>query len=313
MAKAKVSVIIPVYNTEKYVGEALDSIINQELKDIEIIVINDGSTDQSLSIIEAAAQLDDRIRVFSQENKGLSESRNFGMQAAEGEFIYFMDSDDRLSSNALSECYTKCKEDDLNFVFFDAEIFGQLNTTMVVNYERTHLLVSKVYAGPEILDILLQKEIFLSSACLNFIDLAYLKQIELMFYPGILHEDELFTFLLFIQAMRVGFMPHCYFKRRVRGDSIITSKFSRTHANGYFTVAKELIKFQKNQNEQTVQILIDKRLKSVFNGVLYKTRTMKLRDRIYVLRVYLAHFGKYMKAKDLILALLPVSNLIKSR
>lgn len=311
MARAKVSVVIPVYNTEKYVKEALDSITGQELKDLEIIVINDGSTDNSLEVIGEAARADPRIRVFSQENKGLSESRNLGIRLAGGEYIYFMDSDDRLAPDALSDCYRKCRQEALDFVFFDAEIFGQINASVVVNYRRTHLLTDEIYAGPEILDILLQKEIFLSSACLNFIDLAYLKKIDLTFYPGIFHEDELFTFLLFLQAGKVGFMPRPYFKRRVRDDSIMTSRFSRTHVNGYFTVARELIRFRGRQEKAVIRALICRRLKSVFRAILYKTRSMKLKDRVYVLRICLARFWRYTRMKDLVLAFLPVSNLIR--
>ena len=101
----KVSVIIPVYNVEQYLKECLDSVINQTLKDIEIICINDGSTDGSLKILEKYESLDDRIVVFSQENSGLSATRNKGMQLSSGEYVYFMDSDDYLELNALEELY----------------------------------------------------------------------------------------------------------------------------------------------------------------------------------------------------------------
>src|SRR5690625_806428 len=151
MKKIKASVIIPVYNTEKYIGEALRSIIHQDLEDIEIIVINDGSTDDSLKIIQTVAEKDARIRIFSQENKGLSESRNHGIETAGGEFIYFMDSDDILAPGTLSHCYRKCKEEKLDFIFFDAITFGCSDVPSVINYQRTHLFAEKVYNGPEIL------------------------------------------------------------------------------------------------------------------------------------------------------------------
>ena len=92
MNNPKVSVIIPVYNTEAYVEQTLRSIMGQTLRDIELIVVNDGSTDGSLSVLERIATGDDRIRLYTQPNKGLSQTRNAGIARARGEFIYFMDS-----------------------------------------------------------------------------------------------------------------------------------------------------------------------------------------------------------------------------
>ena len=96
MCIPKVSVIIPVYNTEKYVRQAVESIRQQTLKDIEIIIVNDGSTDGSMTILEELAAQDERIKLFSQENQGLSVTRNVGLSHSTGEYVYFMDSDDLL-------------------------------------------------------------------------------------------------------------------------------------------------------------------------------------------------------------------------
>lgn len=311
MAQAKVSVIIPVYNTEKYVEEALRSIMSQSLEDIEIIVINDGSTDNSLELIRGLAASDKRIQLHCQENKGLSESRNLGIKAATGEYIYFMDSDDLLERDGLLDCYKKCQDKNLDFIFFDAKIFGHSNGSPVINYQRTHLLEDRVYGGPEILEKLLKKAVFLSSACLNFIELGFLRQIQLQFYPGILHEDELFTLLLFLQAERVSFLPFPYFQRRIRDDSIMTSRFARKNATGYFTVAREIIQFRNETNDPSIRSLIDRRLRAMFQAVLYKTRSMKMKDRIFVLFNCALRFKKYVTLKDLILAGFPISNLMK--
>ena len=90
----KVSIIVPVYNVEKYLSKCLDNLINQTLKDIEIICVNDGSKDSSAEILEKYAQKDKRIVVLNQENAGLSAARNNGMDIAKGEYIGFVDSDD---------------------------------------------------------------------------------------------------------------------------------------------------------------------------------------------------------------------------
>lgn len=103
----KVSVIIPVYNTEEFLSECLDSIINQTLKDIEIICINDGSTDNSLEILRQYAKNDSRIKVINQKNKGGGAARNRGLEIAVGEFLAFIDSDDFFNIDAIEKMYLK--------------------------------------------------------------------------------------------------------------------------------------------------------------------------------------------------------------
>lgn len=114
----KVSVVIPVYNVENYLEECLDSIINQTLKDIEIICINDGSTDASIDILEKYAKADSRIQIFNQNNSGLSAARNRGIELSKGEFVYFIDSDDYLDLNALKELYDLSVKYGTDFIIF---------------------------------------------------------------------------------------------------------------------------------------------------------------------------------------------------
>ena len=101
--KRKYSVIVPVYNVEKYINECLSSLINQTYKNIEIVVINDGSSDNSLSLIEEYSRIDDRIRVIDQKNMGLGYTRNVGIDNAVGDYILFVDSDDYISLNTCEE------------------------------------------------------------------------------------------------------------------------------------------------------------------------------------------------------------------
>ena len=101
--KRKYSIIVPVYNVEKYINECLSSLINQTYKNIEIVVINDGSSDNSLSLIEEYSRIDDRIRVIDQKNMGLGYTRNVGIDNAVGDYILFVDSDDYISLNTCEE------------------------------------------------------------------------------------------------------------------------------------------------------------------------------------------------------------------
>ena len=116
----KISVIIPVYNVEDYLEKCLDSIINQTLKDIEIICVNDESTDESLDILEKYSKLDERIIVISQKNNGAGSCRNKGIDIAKGEYISFVDSDDWLELNALEELYENAINNSSDIVLFNS-------------------------------------------------------------------------------------------------------------------------------------------------------------------------------------------------
>ena len=112
----KVSVIVPVYNVEKYLRQCLDSLVNQTLTDIEIICINDGSTDGSLAILEDYASKDKRIRLISQENQGQGVARNRGIELSTGEYLGFVDPDDWIELNMYEEMYSKAKSYDSDIV-----------------------------------------------------------------------------------------------------------------------------------------------------------------------------------------------------
>ena len=114
----KISIIIPVYNAEKYLEKCLDSVINQTYKNIEIICVNDGSKDNSLKILEEYAKKDERIKIITQENKGVSVARNTGIKAVSGEYIMFVDSDDKIELNACELSLNKILENNSDICCF---------------------------------------------------------------------------------------------------------------------------------------------------------------------------------------------------
>lgn len=109
MIAPKVSVVVPVYNSEKYLNKCLDSVINQTLHEIEIICINDGSTDGSADILDSYAKKDSRLKIITQENQGLSTTRNNGIKISRGEYISFVDSDDWIDEDFLEKLYYSAK------------------------------------------------------------------------------------------------------------------------------------------------------------------------------------------------------------
>lgn len=119
----KVSVIIPIYNAAEFLPECLDSILNQTLKDIEIICVDDGSPDNSLDIIKKYASGDKRLRYISQKNQGAGAARNNGMREAKGEYLAFLDSDDKFEANMLEDAYGAASSVDADVCVFDADLF----------------------------------------------------------------------------------------------------------------------------------------------------------------------------------------------
>ena len=130
----KVSVIIPVYNVEQYLRECLDSVVNQTLKEIEIICVDDGSTDSSLEILKEYAAKDKRITIITQKNLHAGVARNAGLSVARGEYLSFLDSDDFFELNMLEEMYKKGKEDNVEMVICNAlkYIDGELKDGLFV-------------------------------------------------------------------------------------------------------------------------------------------------------------------------------------
>ena len=283
MCIPKVSVIIPVYNTEKYVRQAVESIRRQTLKDIEIIIVNDGSTDGSMTILEELAAQDERIKLFSQENQGQSAARNFATEKAKGKYIYFMDSDDFLEKDALQLCFEKAVNKNLDFVLFDAEILNPQDTTAIdLTYKRTQILNKEyIYTGNELLNTFIREHIFTPSPCLSFINTAFLRQQNLSFYPGIIHEDQLFTCKLYLNANKVMCIAKPFFKRRFRSDSTMTNRFAWKNMRGYLTVTAELLQYASKHPEY--KKLIDLFLSQMLDASVWQAHVLPLKEKIKLL------------------------------
>lgn len=256
MSNIKVSVIVPVYNTAPYLREAVGSVMRQTLSDIEIICVDDGSTDNSLEILKELAENDDRIVVTHQENQGLSVTRNNAMKYVHGKYVYFFDSDDMLLEDTLSQCYEACERNNLDFCFFDAEIMLEEGARPLSwNYHRTYNFEENtIYKGKDLLNKMLDTYTHRSVAWLWLLRKENIDAIDISFYPGILHEDELYSILLFLQSNRVGCVKQSFVKHRVRATSIMGKKYSLRNVNSYLIVIDELQRFAK-ENPQHRDII----------------------------------------------------------
>ena len=289
----KISVIIPVYNTAKYLSEALDSICNQTLSELEIIIINDSSTDNSLDIIKEYAQKDNRITYFSYPNQGQGVARNIGLSHAIGKYIYFMDSDDILSENALEECYSLCENNQLDFILFDAESFG--DKIRGFNYCRKGLIIEdKVWNGYELLKLQLIKKCYLVPVYLGLYNRQYILKTFTGFPSGIIHEDHLFVFQTMIQADKILYTSAQYFKRRVREASTMTNRFSMKNIEGYTLVCS--LTFNMHKKHPEWESIIELYLKETLNSVVWLGHSMTFTEKIETFfRFKRMKLNKYVK------------------
>ena len=282
MNPVKVSVVIPVYNTAEYLSEAVSSILQQSLQEIEIIAINDGSVDDSLHILNQLASTDLRIKVISFDtNVGVSVCRNKGIEVAQGEFLYFFDSDDILGDDCLEMCYQKMMDQEYDFLIFDGVSFyqGEMTTGFNPNYERTRYLTKNVYTGTEILKELNQHKGYSCSVCLCFIRKQYLTAIKLEFLPGVLYEDVLFTIILYLSAQKVGFIQHSFFRRRIRPNSTMTSSVTQKTINYRLIVCKEIIGHKKEFSDIESKKMLNLQVRNVLKFLiktLFHSRQMGL-------------------------------------
>lgn len=276
----KVSVIIPIYNTDAYLHEALDSICNQTLQELEIILIDDGSTDNSLHIIEEYAQRDERIKYCTQSNQGQGVARNNGLQFATGEYIYFMDSDDILYTDTLRQCYEKCQKEELDFVTFDAEtIHESPHSSGSFIYDRKEKIdPQKIWKGVELMCYELEHDIFYVVPWLCFIKHSFLAKHFTGFPAGIIHEDTILVMQIMLNAQCVGYISQAFFKRRVRACSTITTGFSMRNIEGYTMVCKQIRSWTQQHHEWSS--IIDLYLRKTLNSVIWLGHKMTVLEKV---------------------------------
>lgn len=227
----KVSVIVPVYNVEKYLCECLDSVLGQTLADIEVICVDDGSTDGSAAILARYAAKDPRIRVITQANSGLSAARNAGMDVATGEYIYFLDSDDWIADDAMKRCVGICERDSLDQLVFGCRIMaesdvvnGKFLSRKEAYYRLPGSIDGEVMDGAKFLRETIRKGGYFPSVPMRLMRRAVLVDSGLRFPTGLIHEDEYFTPLLIALSGRVAVVGERFYVRRLRDGSITTKK-----------------------------------------------------------------------------------------
>lgn len=244
-AMINISVIIPVYNVENYLDECIKSVCNQTFTDFEIVVVNDGSTDSSLSIIEKYARFDSRIRIFSQENRGISAARNKGFNEARGAYILFVDSDDYIIPNTLSALWEYAEETKSEIILGNVWLFfnDDLNNKKA-SYKRPESIDNDgVFSGENLYAQLMQYESFPPLVYLFFTKRSYLIENNILMDETLGHEDELWTVLVMCQAKRVKPINFYYYYYRQRMGSFMYSNNLHYRLRSMLSISKLLVTF----------------------------------------------------------------------
>lgn len=248
----KISIVIPIYNVEDYLKECLDSAVNQTLKDIEIICVNDGTKDHSMDIVRKYAENDERIIIIDKENGGASSARNAGIEVAKGEYIFFFDSDDYIRLDALEQLYKEVKENDLDNIYFDAEVFFE---NEIVRQEQGHYIeyykrlgkYPGVMSGQELFVAMEKNRDFKPAPWSQLPRKTLILDNNIRFYEGIIHEDNLFSVQCITLAKRVKYLSSLYYFRRIREGSVMTSAQAINSSWGYFICEIELFEFLRGK------------------------------------------------------------------
>lgn len=303
------SIIVPVYNTAPYLNEAMTSLCTQVAPndrnvEIEIICVDDGSTDNSLTVLKEWAQRDTRVKVYHQKNQGQSVARNEALRHAHGEWIYFFDSDDILRPDALLNAYWQALHWQADIVMFGAHMIAEDGTTIEnERYYRHHDLVElcrdSVATGDEVMQALLRTFTFRAVPWLYLVRASFLRDSAISFYPGIIHEDELFTASLILSAKRITIMSDKMVLHRMRGDSTMGHKFSRRNMDCYLTVVEQMEIWAKKHPEHSK--MAKAYLRYTLTHVLITARCLLLLDRLHTLNHIIRHcYLPYVENKRLL-------------
>ena len=296
MENQLISIIVPIYNVEKYLKECIESIINQTYKNIEIILVDDGSPDNCGKICEEYSQKDKRIIVIHKENGGLSDARNKGIDIAKGDYLTFIDSDDFVNIDYIEKLYSSIKLNNtelaqcgISKVNENNEIIEKLNYDE--NYIKTsHEILNELYGKHLIENVVIWNKMYAKELFKN-----------IRFPVGKIHEDEFTTYKIFYSVDRISLLSDCLYNYRQTNESIIGKKFNKKRLN-LLEALEERMNFFKNRNEID---LYEKTLKFYIEQLrLYYIKVKKyIEDSEYrqknIIKKYKNTYKNYLKNKNL--------------
>ncbi len=230
---ARISVILPVYNSQKFIKKSIDSVLNQTFSDFELIIVNDGSTDDTLSIINEFR--DSRIKLINQSNQGPGAARNNALKLVDSDYIMFLDSDDWYSEDALNVAYSQaCKfNTDLTFfqmINYDGEKYYENDWFDLKAFDES--FENRAFSPDETPGSIFDLSV---GVCQKIYNTNFLKSIDARFPEGIFFEDMPFFYYVYLKARRISIVKKYLYFRRKHDESIthvVDEKFLDTVAAG---------------------------------------------------------------------------------
>lgn len=273
-ATPDVSFVIPVYNSALWIDDCVSSVLAQTDVSVEVICIDDGSTDDSLSILRRLADADPRITVLDQPNSGQSVGRNRGVDHARGRYVIYLDSDDYWPEDALSDMVRRADAERLDMLLFDCSVFrdGDIKEESWQWYS-TYYQRSGTYravtSGVELMAMMRRGRDYRPHVGLYMTRLSFLRDSRVRFIPGIVHQDNPYTFRLLLRATRATHEPVDAYARRLRPGSTITTLTADRSARGYYLSYLEMVRELESsdlpkETEGAVRNIVD----YVYDGAL---------------------------------------------
>ncbi|MGC8121076.1 glycosyltransferase family 2 protein [Marinobacter sp. VGCF2001] len=280
-----VAVVIPAYNVESYIGEAIESVLNQPLKPDEIIIVNDGSTDGTRRVIEKY-ESNPLVSVIDKENQGLGPARNTGLEASSSRYVYFFDSDDVMAENFMEVIFKVVSDyESPDLIVFSGHAFfdgGQDVGFTPLDYKRK---VEACYeTGPQLCRELMLNGSLFASACLYVSKRSVWLNSGLRFKP-IVHEDEEVLLPLCFSVNRCCSITEVLFHRRVRAGSIMTERVTKRNVQGMVQVLTTLLCIREEKSNlvqpnidlwrtRVQTMLLGTFAKSILSGLFFPNATM---------------------------------------
>ncbi len=254
------SVIIPVYNVEKYLRKCLDSVVNQTFKDIEIICVNDGSTDNSLSILNEFAQKDSRIKIINKENEGVSAAWNSGLDIVSSKYVGFVDADDWIEPETFETAYNAMINNDVDYVCFGANIVQEYESD-TVHAMKKYLKIK--YKGKTKVD---SKVIQKTPATMwgKIFKTSIIKDKNIRFTSMSKNEDTAFWLMYSVWAKNGYYINKCFYHYVQRQNSIMGTKYQKLNkSTECLKLIPQLVNYY-NENNLTKKyfFMLQKQIKS---------------------------------------------------
>lgn len=238
-----ISVIIPVYNVEKYLKQCVDSVLAQTYQNIEIILVDDGSTDSSGQICDEYSNQHKSIKSLHEQNGGASSARNYGLKHAKGDYVYFLDSDDYLINNAIERMVVCAVNNQADLVFIEAKSIDESGKEIKSNYHyHTQYIPQSPY---EAMQMMMDFKEFHVGSPFFFIKRKLFIENNLTFTEGIMYEDMIMSYQLFSLAQRCAHVHEPIYIRRYRPNSVMTSAKTEKNYVSAATVYREVSTFMK--------------------------------------------------------------------